>query len=84
MHAHTQCTVNGVNYEKLQMGAGSTVKKLEIFFFGFPRVVCLHHFPNLTSLCVVNQKISRLSGLESCMALQELWVCEGQIEVGQL
>ena len=79
---YIQCTVNGINYEKLQMGGGSKVNKLEIFFFGFPRVVGLQHFPNLTSLCVINQKISRLSGLESCTALQELWVCEGQIEVG--
>lgn len=76
-----QCTINGVNYDKLQMGAGSKVKKLEIFFFGFPHIVGMRHFPNLRSLCVVNQKIGKLSGLESCWQLEELWVCEGNIKV---
>ena len=76
-----QCTVNGVNYEKLPMGGGLQKTKLEIFFFGFPRIVGMRHFPNLTYLCVMNQKIEKLSGLETCKNLEELWVCEGVIAV---
>ena len=78
---NTQCTINGVNYDKLQLGGGVKVKKLEIFFFGFPRVVSMHHFPNLSVLCVMNQKISKISGLQSCVNLKELWICEGAVEV---
>ena len=78
---NTQCTINGVNYDKLQLGGGMKVEKLEIFFFGFPRVVGMHHFPNLSMLCIMNQKISKISGLQSCVNLKELWICEGAIEV---
>lgn len=60
-----QCTVNGINYEKLTTGAGAAVKKLEIFFFGFPRIVGMRHFPNLTVLTVVNQKISGVCCIEA-------------------
>jgi len=77
---NTQCTINDVNYDKLQLGGGMKVNKLEIFF-GFPRVVGMHHFPNLSVLCVMNQKISKISGLQSCVNLKELWICEGAIEV---
>ena len=41
----------------------------------------MHHFPNLTSLCVMNQKVNKISGLENCRLLEELWICEGCIEV---
>ena len=78
---NTQCTINGVNYDKLQLGGGMKVEKLEIFFFGFPRVVGMHHFPNLSMLCIMNQKIGKISGLQSCVNLKELCICEGAIEV---
>lgn len=39
-------------------------------------------FPNLTELQIVNQKFKRVSGLESCVNLTSLWICEGQVEVG--
>ena len=54
---------------------------MEIFFFEFPCIVGLHHFPNLSVLRVVNQPIRLLSGLEGCGNLRELWVCEGEVEV---
>ena len=53
--------------------------ELEMFFFGFPRIVGMKHFPRLTKLCIVNQKITSMKGIESCKSLQELWICEGQL-----
>ena len=76
-----QCTVNGVNYDKLLHGAGAKVKTLEIFFFGCPKIVGLHHFPNLCILRIVNQKISSMKGIECCGSLEELWISEAEIEV---
>ena len=76
----SQCINNGVNYEKLvEEGCGGKVQELEMFFFGYPRIVGLEHFPNLTKLCIVNQKIHSMKGVETCMNLEELWVCEGKL-----
>lgn len=74
------CAVNGVTFEKLPLGCGSKVERLEIFFFGYPRIVGLHHFPHLHSLCIVNQRFTLISGLDGCRCLKELWICETQIE----
>ena len=77
-----QCAVNGINYEKLmENGMNEKVTKLESFFFGYPRITSLHYFPQLSVLCVVNQPIRSLTGLETCKALQELWVCEAALDV---
>ena len=76
-----QCAVNGVSYDKLAVGYGAKVIRLEIFFFGCPRIAGLHHFPNLRVLCIVNQRFGRISGLETCCNLQELWICETQVQV---
>ena len=56
-------------------------QQLEIFFFGYPRIVGLHHFPVLRCLRIVNQKIKSMKGLQCCHSLKELWICEGDIEV---
>lgn len=53
--------------------------ELEMFFFGYPRIVGLEHFLNLTRLRIVNQKISSMKGVEVCRNLEELWICEGQL-----
>jgi Leucine-rich repeat (LRR) protein len=75
------CAASGCNYERLlENGKDENVMKIEIFFFGYPRICGLHHFPNLTKLCVVNQPIRSLAGLESCDHLTELWVCETALE----
>lgn len=57
------------------------MKCLEIFFFGCPRIVGLHHFPFLSCLRIVNQRISSMKGISVCTSLNELWICEGDIEV---
>ena len=60
---------------------GSDTSKLEMFFSGYPRIVGLSLFPNLTSLTIVAQDIKEISGLETCLQLKELWIAECFIEV---
>ena len=56
--------------------------RFEIFFFGCPRIpLGLDQFPNLRTLCIVNQRFTCMSGLEACPLLEELWICETQIRV---
>lgn len=77
--------LNGVNYEKLHHGIGAKVDKLEIFFFGCPRIpVGLSQFPNLLTLCIVNQRFNCINGLEECPLLEELWICETQVKVSEI
>ena len=59
-------------------------KKLEMFFFGCPRIVGLQNFPHLKKLCIMNQKIGSMAGIRTCPSLEELWVCEGEIEVSSI
>ncbi|XP_028935145.1 leucine-rich repeat-containing protein 9 isoform X3 [Ornithorhynchus anatinus] len=69
------CSCNGLSYEKIEQ-KGSEISKLEMFFSGYPRIVGLSLFPNLTSLTVVGQEIRKISGLEFCLFLKELWLAE--------
>ncbi|KAF3831107.1 hypothetical protein GH733_002345, partial [Mirounga leonina] len=59
---------------------GSDTSKLEMFFSGYPCIVGLSLFPNLTSLTIVAQDIKEISGLETCLRLKELWIAECCIE----
>lgn len=76
-----QCTSNGITFEKLSGGAGLKTKHLDMFFFGCPRIVGLSYFANLRRLCIMNQKIASMVGVGVCHTLEELWICEGDIEV---
>jgi Leucine-rich repeat (LRR) protein len=59
----------------------SKIEYIEMFFLGYPRFACLSKFPNLGTLKIFGQDLKRMSpGLESCVNLNELWVCECQIE----
>ena len=77
-----QCLVNGLSFNKLHQDAPEC-KKLEMFFSGFPRMVGLYLFPNLQSLCIMGQSITRLEGLSPLTQLKELWVSECQVQVIQ-
>ncbi|XP_075049503.1 leucine-rich repeat-containing protein 9 [Mixophyes fleayi] len=72
------CVCNGVNYEKITQD-GPATRTLEMFFFGYARMVGLSYFPNLTNLTLIGQNIESISGLESCLLLQELWISECQL-----
>ncbi|XP_055989754.1 leucine-rich repeat-containing protein 9 [Sorex fumeus] len=69
------CLCNGLSYEVVGQ-EGSNASKLEMFFSGYPRIVGLSLFPNLTSLTIVAQDIKEISGLQSCLQLKELWIAE--------
>uniref|UniRef100_S4RIN5 Uncharacterized protein n=1 Tax=Petromyzon marinus TaxID=7757 RepID=S4RIN5_PETMA len=74
------CACNGVPYERLaQEGPG--VERLEIFFSGYPRMVGLSNFPNLTVLTLVNQDVRDIEGLHGCRLLRELWIAESHVTV---
>ncbi|XP_076978590.1 leucine-rich repeat-containing protein 9 [Tamandua tetradactyla] len=73
------CLCNGLSYEVVGQ-EGSDISKLEMFFSGYPHVVGLSLFPNLTSLTIVAQDIKEISGLETCAVLKELWIAECCIE----
>lgn len=75
------CAINGVNFENLERGSGLKVTKLESFFFGCPHIPTgISFFPALTELRIVNQKFTHISGLECCVSLKQLWICEGQVQ----
>ncbi|XP_066464313.1 leucine-rich repeat-containing protein 9 [Eleutherodactylus coqui] len=69
------CLCNGVNYDRIRQD-GPATKTLEMFFSGFPKMVGLFYFPNLTNLTLVGQSIERICNLKSCPLLEELWVTE--------
>ncbi|XP_034499271.1 leucine-rich repeat-containing protein 9 isoform X2 [Ailuropoda melanoleuca] len=73
------CLCNGLSYEMVGQERSDT-SKLEMFFSGYPRIVGLSLFPNLTSLTIVAQDIKEISGLETCLQLKELWIAECCIE----
>ncbi|XP_058149315.1 leucine-rich repeat-containing protein 9 isoform X2 [Dasypus novemcinctus] len=73
------CLCNGLSYEVVGQ-EGSDFSKLEMFFSGYPRIVGLSLFPNLTSLTIVAQDIKEISGLETCALLKELWIAECCVE----
>lgn len=58
-----------------------SVETIEMFFTGFPKIVAMHLFPNLTTLTLVGQPITKLEGISSLIKLQELWLCESEIKV---
>lgn len=75
-----QCTTNGIQYAQLE-GNGPAIKLLEMFFSGYPHMVGLDNFPNLTVLIIVGQAIEKIQGVQSCKGLKELWICECNLKV---
>ncbi|XP_058511526.1 leucine-rich repeat-containing protein 9 isoform X2 [Ochotona princeps] len=73
------CLCNGLSHEVVGK-EGSDTSKLEMFFSGYPRIVGLSLFSDLTSLTIVAQDIKEISGLETCFHLKELWIAECFIE----
>ncbi|XP_025062921.1 leucine-rich repeat-containing protein 9 [Alligator sinensis] len=69
------CTCNGLSYEKVDE-EGPETAVLEMFFSGYPRIVGMSFFPNLTTLTLVGQSIQKISDLEYCPLLKELWISE--------
>ncbi|XP_027855636.1 leucine-rich repeat-containing protein 9 isoform X1 [Xiphophorus couchianus] len=69
------CLMNGLSFEKI-VTEGNSIRSLEIFFSGLPRIIGLSSFPNLSQLTIVGQCIKQIEGLELCPVLQELWIVQ--------
>lgn len=52
-----------------------------MFFNGFPYIIHMDKFPNLTELKIIAQDLTTISGLETCLNLNELWIAECKISV---
>ncbi|XP_021359490.1 leucine-rich repeat-containing protein 9-like isoform X6 [Mizuhopecten yessoensis] len=74
------CSVNGLNYNKIENGEVFTCTVLEMFFSGMPRIVAMRHFPNVTCLTVVDQQIQKIEGLSCLTNLKELWISETEVK----
>uniref|UniRef100_A0A669QJU4 Leucine rich repeat containing 9 n=1 Tax=Phasianus colchicus TaxID=9054 RepID=A0A669QJU4_PHACC len=72
---HFQCACNGLSYENIDQ-EGLKTTALEMFFSGYPRIVGMKYFPNLTTLTLVGQRIENITGLKHCLLLRELWIAE--------
>lgn len=73
------CEFNDVSDETLRLNPES-IHRIEMFMFNFSRIRCLHLFPALTSLALMQQTFHSIEGLESCVYLESLWLCENKIE----
>uniref|UniRef100_A0A8C2T244 Leucine-rich repeat-containing protein 9-like n=1 Tax=Coturnix japonica TaxID=93934 RepID=A0A8C2T244_COTJA len=69
------CICNGLSYENIDE-EGPQTTALEMFFSGYPRIVGMRYFPNLTTLTLVGQCIKNITGLNHCLLLRELWIAE--------
>uniref|UniRef100_A0A8C3M464 Leucine rich repeat containing 9 n=1 Tax=Chrysolophus pictus TaxID=9089 RepID=A0A8C3M464_CHRPC len=70
-----KCVCNGLSYENIDQ-EGLKTTALEMFFSGYPRIVGMKYFPNLTTLTLVGQRIENITGLKHCLLLRELWIAE--------
>lgn len=52
-----------------------------MFFNGYPQILHIDKFPNLTELKIIAQELTTISGLETCLNLTELWVAECKLTV---
>jgi Leucine-rich repeat (LRR) protein len=75
------CCANGIKFSKLTQGGDETVTSLEMFFSGYQNITGMNFFPNLTTLILMGQDISKIEGLSTCSVLKELWICECKIKM---
>uniref|UniRef100_A0A8C0K5F0 Leucine rich repeat containing 9 n=1 Tax=Canis lupus dingo TaxID=286419 RepID=A0A8C0K5F0_CANLU len=72
------CLCNGLSYEMVGR-EGSDTSKLEMFFSGYPRIVGLSLFPNLTKLWIAECCIEKIGGLQECRNLEKLYLYYNKI-----
>jgi len=71
---------NGLDWESLQAEGGvEQVTHLEMFLQEYPKMLSLHHFPFLRTLCLIRQEIKEIEGLEQCIHLEKLWIVENEV-----
>ncbi|KAM6255875.1 LOW QUALITY PROTEIN: leucine-rich repeat-containing protein 9 [Spheniscus humboldti] len=71
---HFQYKCNGLSYENIDQEVKTTA--LEMFFSGYPRIVGMKYFPNITTLILIGQGIQKILDPEYCLLLKELWIAE--------
>lgn len=75
------CSVNGLTYERLHF-EGPQLQAIEVFFSGFPRIIpMMAQFPNLVSLAIVEQDVSKIECLDKLTKLKTLWIAECKVTV---
>ncbi|KAL3874482.1 hypothetical protein ACJMK2_037491, partial [Sinanodonta woodiana] len=74
------CTINGLNFARVQEGDTSQIHQLEIFFSSYPRVAGLHLFSGLKKLTVMHHPMQCIEGFPFLTNLTELWICECRIK----
>ena len=52
------------------------IGRLEMFFYSLPKMTGFSYFTNLREISIIAQDITRIEGLEFCVTLEILWVCE--------
>eukprot|EP00842_Homolaphlyctis_polyrhiza_P003289 jgi/Hompol1/3961/HPOL_003415-RA len=72
------CVNNGIT-EVNFVAKLDTITSIEMCHFNFPVIECINQFPFLTSLCLIAQDIKEISGLEACINLIDLWICETKL-----
>ncbi|KAM6075497.1 LOW QUALITY PROTEIN: leucine-rich repeat-containing protein 9 [Chlamydotis macqueenii] len=70
----TQYSCNGSFYMNIDQEVKTIAQ--EMFFSGYPRLVGMKYFPNITTLILTGQSIQKISDLEYCLLLKELWIAE--------
>uniref|UniRef100_A0AC35TN19 Protein phosphatase 1 regulatory subunit 22 n=1 Tax=Rhabditophanes sp. KR3021 TaxID=114890 RepID=A0AC35TN19_9BILA len=74
------CVSNGIDISQLK-NEGSKQDAIEMFFGGFPVLIGLKYFTNLSCLKLINQEIVSLRPInEVSRTLTELWLVEGIIQ----
>ncbi|KAJ3254724.1 hypothetical protein HK103_006876 [Boothiomyces macroporosus] len=58
------CSHNGIS-ESQYLSSGSRIASIDMCHYNFPMITGLHHFPQITSLCIVAQDIREIGGLEA-------------------
>ncbi|CAF0859021.1 unnamed protein product, partial [Brachionus calyciflorus] len=71
------CYTNGINFTELKATkVNDSVRCIEMFFNGFPQIIHMDKFPNLTELKIIDQELTTITGLETCLNLTDLWISE--------
>jgi hypothetical protein len=65
------CDANGMTSEHLTKRGPDKVRHVEMFMYNFPCMKGLRLFTNLTSMSIMQQKVS-----ESCCQLKHVWIVE--------
>lgn len=73
------CDANGISRDEF-VRRRHQVETVDLFMTSVRSVRCVEWFPNLVTLRLVHQDLSRIEGLEGLRCLEGLWLNENRIE----